>query len=128
MSQLPSNSDLAGVTRLFYVHAYRGRGPMVIVTSGCMWNNFLLRMAGIHTEPFHTRESLPIEPDCHANGHPFAWMTTPEQFLVDEARLLPPAVVEVERTQLQLAIEAAKDEIEVNRMLEGHPSAHALMG
>lgn len=127
MTQLISNPDLTGLTRLFYVHAFRGRGPTVIVTSGSLWNGFLLRMAGIHTEPFHTRPSLPIEPDAHANGHPFAWMAAPDQFLLDEARLLPPAEVEAERIQLRLAIDAAREEAEAMETLARASAMPALM-
>lgn len=66
-----------------------GRRIAVVLLSEQKWTSFLKMHGGIPSKPFYARPSRPSEPATHPNGHPWAWLYTPEEALKDEARWLP---------------------------------------
>lgn len=100
-----------------------GRSIAIVLLNETKWNDFLKGHGGIPKQPFYSRPCRASEPATHANGHPWAWVYTPDEALKDEARWL--ASAEYERfdqalkcavSQLQSQMKSQMDE--VHRMNE----------
>lgn len=74
------------VTEFHYLADYRGKGPRVITLVGPGWTTTMKRHYGISHAPFHQRAALPCEPSKDEKGHPWGWVATPREALLDEAR------------------------------------------
>lgn len=90
-----------GTTGFYYVHEMRGLKNAVVRVVYGKWTSYMLELAGIYGEPFHTRPTMPFEPMTLENGHPFAWLyRDPQKALAHEAVNRPESEVEAMRMAL----------------------------
>lgn len=90
---------------------FDGKGVRVVLLVESKWTAYLKGRAGFPASPFFSRPRRDSEPETHPNGHPWAWLYTPEDALKDEARQLPPADFEEFREALEGAVEDARSRL-----------------
>jgi hypothetical protein len=95
------NNTPSGRTAVFhFVENFQGKGPRVIILVGTQWTDAMRRHYGITRAPFYSRQALKSEPSTDATGHPWGWITKPEEMLLDEQRWSTPQTMQLLRNLL----------------------------
>ena len=89
----------------FLAPNFQGRGLRVLVLVGPKWTQVMRRHYGVIGASFYSRPALSIEPDTDERQHPWGWVYTPKDLLLEEARWSPPDTIALLKTRLEAAIE-----------------------
>lgn len=60
------------------------------------------RHYGIARKAFYRRQALRAEPSSDASGHPWGWVSKPEEMLLDEQRWSSPQTMQMLRRLLEI--------------------------
>lgn len=77
-----------------YVANYQGKGPRILVLVGPQWTAAMRAHYGITGKPFYERKALTIEPSTDASGHPWGWVSKPEEMMLEEHRWSSPETMQ----------------------------------
>lgn len=108
----------AGLASFYLVDDFARRGPMVVLLTERRWTSFLKMKAGFPPTPFYSRPRRDTEPETHPNGHPWAWLYSPDDVLKDEGRFLPESELAELAEALKGALQDAKTRRDEERKLE----------
>lgn len=74
------------IAEFHYLENFQGKGPRVVLLAGQHWTESMRRHYGITRAPFYIRRATTAEPSRDASGHPWGWISKPEELLLDEQR------------------------------------------
>lgn len=67
------------------------------------------RHYGIARKAFYRRRALSAEPSADASGHPWGWVSKPEEMLLDEQRWSSPKTMQTLRRLLEIEQASTKE-------------------